>query len=180
MYQNLKNPEYVRGVIATAFADLHDIFKKEIQAQYKNLNTRQRANAGRVLVLLSAVAKNPAKYFSREETEGSWFTRAVEYAGKHGVDDLKHAYYFVPSPDMLVTQPIQSWVGSDINIPYPVWRILWDLCKFAKDWEYEPHYPEARARDIVDLAKKIHMPAEIIRANPVKAMALKFVHNFQK
>ena len=91
----------VYTAIRNGFAAYHGIARAQIARNWAKMAHGERVAAARALVYLGRVARNPAEYFSRIETEEDWMWRANEYAKEKGIR-ASYAFYIVPNPTVMV------------------------------------------------------------------------------
>ena len=119
----------VYTAIRNGFAAYHGIARAQIARNWAKMAHGERVAAARALVYLGRVARNPAEYFSRIETEEDWMWRANEYAKEKGIR-ASYAFYIVPNPTVMVLNNVTPLfeAGTSADFFY--------FCSLVQKWEY--------------------------------------------
>ena len=162
------------SIISTAFGDLKSLARKELEKKWKKMASSERCAAGRALVCINDVEKNPAKHFSRDCTEAMWNARALEYAQKYSMKETWMALYFVSTPAMV------AYYGMENAFTKPETRLsCLRLCEAIKDWEYHRTAKrcayEQDVDKILNLSQQISSARKFNETSPIKRKVLDFV-----
>ena len=119
----------VYTAIRNGFAAYHGIARAQIARNWAKMAHGERVAAARALVYLGRVARNPAEYFSRIETEEDWMWRANEYAKEKGIR-ASYAFYIVPNPTVMVLNNVTPLFESGTSADF------FYFCSLVQKWEY--------------------------------------------
>ncbi len=162
------------SIISTAFGDLKSLARKELEKKWKKMASSERCAAGRALVYINDVEKNPAKHFSRDCTEQAWHNRALEYAKKNNLKQTWQALYIVETPAMIAYYRMKNAFTK------PETRLsCLRLCEAIKDWEYNRTAKrcayEQDVDKILNLSQQISSARKLNEICPIKRKVLDFV-----
>ena len=168
----------VYEAIKSGFSNLNFLVRKDLKKRWRGLEVSQKYNAGRSLVVMRDVAKNPENYFSRAKTQEAWVGRAEKYMFEHDWDSTEMAYYIVQSPQNIVMGNVSNAMRGNLYGEYA------RFCDDVQQWEYDRTSPkgayrclaEVSAEKIVGNAKEYKKQVDAELANPVK----KYVRNLIK
>lgn len=119
----------VYTAIRNGLAAYHGIARAQIARNWAKMAHGERVAAARALVYLGRVARNPAEYFSRIETEEDWMWRANEYAKEKGIR-ASYAFYIVPNPTVMVLNNVTPLFESGTSADF------FYFCSLVQKWEY--------------------------------------------
>ena len=161
MYK-IKDAE-IQQQIQSGLVAFKKLAKARLKPRWKTLSWVEKREAARALVFMDKVAHNPAKYFSREQTEAQWYTRAMEYAEQNNLNDYRAAYYIVQDPRGIV------WYGSINAMRAPLsnhyYHFLSDIQNYeyaTTDWERKEH-----AKQIQKVSKRVCSDVDIMESKPI-------------
>ena len=123
--------EDVDNAIKNGLMAYKDVAKCELRRRWDSLDVEKKKDAGRSLVSMETVAKDPKKYLSRENTEEAWFARAEEYAKEKNLPEVWYAFYIVQSPALLVLH------GAEKALCQPLWSQYFTFLETIQRYEYE-------------------------------------------
>lgn len=172
----------VYDAVKAAFRNLHVLVREELKKHWKTMNRESRYAAGRALVFMAEVEKNPAAYFSRVGTEKDWVSRAKQFATQRGVDDIADAFYIVQDPKGVVWNHAMAALRGDLAGEY------YRFCADVQDWEYKrtskiPHVralTEKSVDEIMKKSKKFQKKADLQKANVVLKPFVYVTQQFQR
>ena len=72
----------IYAAIKSGFENLRLLAREDLKKRWKVMEVSQKYDAGRSLVVMGDVAKNPENYFSRAKTQEAWIGRAEAYANE--------------------------------------------------------------------------------------------------
>lgn len=121
--------QQIYTAIRNGFAAYHGIARAQIARNWAKMAHGERVAAARALVYLGRVARNPAEYFSRIETEEDWMWRANEYAKEKGIR-ASYAFYIVPNPTVMVLNNVTPLFESGTSADF------FYFCSLVQKWEY--------------------------------------------
>lgn len=153
----------VHTAIRNGFAAYHGIARAQIARNWAKMAHGERVAAARALVYLGGVARNPAEYFSRIETEEDWMWRANEYAKEKGIR-ASYAFYIVPNPTVMVLNNVTPLFESGTSADF------FYFCSLVQKWEYNRTDNKAAsdfiaaqsANKIIKLAERVSNQAKKI------------------
>lgn len=153
----------VYTAIRNGFAAYHGIARAQIARNWAKMAHGERVAAARALVYLGRVARNPAEYFSRIETEEDWMWRANEYAKEKGIR-ASYAFYIVPNPTVMVLNNVTPLFESGTSADF------FYFCSLVQKWEYNRTDNKAAsdfiaaqsANKIIKLAERVSNQAKKI------------------
>ena len=153
----------VYTAIRNGFAAYHSIARAQIARNWAKMAHGERVAAARALVYLGRVARNPAEYFSRIETEEDWMWRANEYAKEKGMR-ASYAFYIVPNPTVMVLNNVTPLFESGTSADF------FYFCSLVQKWEYNRTDNKAAsdfiaaqsANKIIKLAERVSNQAKKI------------------
>ena len=153
----------VYTAIRNGFAAYHSIARAQIARNWAKMAHGERGAAARALVYLGGVARNPAEYFSRIETEEDWMWRANEYAKEKGMR-ASYAFYIVPNPTVMVLNNVTPLFESGTSADF------FYFCSLVQKWEYNRTDNKAAsdfiaaqsANKIIKLAERVSNQAKKI------------------
>lgn len=153
----------VYTAIRNGFAAYHGIARAQIARNWAKMAHGERVAAARALVYLGRVARNPAEYFSRIETEEDWMWRANEYAKEKGMR-ASYAFYIVPNPTVMVLNNVTPLFESGTSADF------FYFCSLVQKWEYNRTDNKAAsdfiaaqsANKIIKLAERVSNQAKKI------------------
>lgn len=164
------------------FLNLKKLARADLKKRWKALTREQKFAAGRALVFMDEVAANPAKYFSRANTQDAWRFRAEYFASQKSLDDIADAYYIVEDPQGIVANKASAAVHGELGHEF------YRFCNAVQHWEYDrtsnkdvyragaPKF----AMDIVERSKRYQDLVAISQANPLLRPIKQLVYNFQR
>lgn len=119
----------VYNAVKAGFMAYKDLARIRIAQTWDKKSPTERVAAARALVYLGRVARNPAEYFSRIDTEEDWMWRANEYAKEKGMR-ASYAFYIVPNPTVMVLNNVTPLfeAGTSADFFY--------FCSLVQKWEY--------------------------------------------
>ena len=124
------NLEDVENAIKNGLMAYKDTAKFELRRRWDSLDVEKKKDAGRSLVSMETVAKDPKKYLSRENTEEAWFARAEEYAKEKDLPEVWYAFYIVQSPALLVLH------SAEKALRQPLWSQYFTFLETIQQYEY--------------------------------------------
>ena len=153
----------VYTAIRNGFAAYHGIARAQIARNWAKMAHGERVAVARALVYLGGVARNPAEYFSRIETEEDWMWRANEYAKEKGIR-ASYAFYIVPNPTVMVLNNVTPLFESGTSADF------FYFCSLVQKWEYNRTDNKAAsdfiaaqsANKIIKLAERVSNQAKKI------------------
>lgn len=153
----------VYTAIRNGFAAYHGVARAQIARNWAKMAHGERVAAARALVYLGRVARNPAEYFSRIETEEDWMWRANEYAKEKGIR-ASYAFYIVPNPTVMVLNNVTPLFESGTSADF------FYFCSLVQKWEYNRTDNKAAsdfiaaqsANKIIKLAERVSNQAKKI------------------
>lgn len=153
----------VYTAIRNGLAAYHDIARAQIARNWAKMAHGERVAAARALVYLGRVARNPAEYFSRIETEEDWMWRANEYAKEKGIR-ASYAFYIVPNPTVMALNNVTPLFESGTSADF------FYFCSLVQKWEYNRTDNKAAsdfiaaqsANKIIKLAERVSNQAKKI------------------
>ena len=171
----------VYAAIKSGFADLKVLARVDLKKRWKSMDGKQRFAAGRALVYMDGVIKNPAKYFSRASTQSDWVWRAETYANEKNLDDVADAYYIVQNPQSIVLNAAHGALSGGIYAEF------YRFCNSVQQWEYDRTSNKVQfsaqaykfAEDIIKRAERYKAMVAISRANPLIRPVKQFVYQIQ-
>ncbi len=126
--------EDIKRAIKSGLGNYQILFKNALKnSEFKKLSTSQRANAGRILVKLADVAKNPDMYFSYKNTKDAWTARMKECMLKSGFKRTGTAYMVADKPETAIQNQIRTLPD------YVPWVLICEYNTFiehVRKWEY--------------------------------------------
>lgn len=160
----------IYAAIKSGFENLRLLAREDLKKRWKVMEVSQKYDAGRSLVVMGDVAKNPENYFSRAKTQEAWIGRAEAYANEKNLDSMEYAYYIVQNPQGIVSNAAKNAMQARLNGEYAC------FCDDVQQWEYDRTSPKGAyrclakvsAERIVNKAKKYQNMVDAELANPVK------------
>lgn len=180
--------EYTKKEILDAInlgmADYLEMARMGLRSHWKGLSQSEKWAAGRALVVLADVKKNPAKYFSRATTHDAWKGRANAYAKEKNLPSSSFAYYIVPDPTNVVWNDVAA--AFIYNAEHG--KRFYNFCQMVQKWEYA-HTAHAYAEDgiaalygydIVNMTRASHRYIDLKKTNPMLRPIKEMFNSFQK
>ena len=180
----------IYDAIKSAFESLMVLSKAELKKRWKNETTDRKYAAGRALVQLGKMAKEPEQHFSRAATGAVWEQRVKDWGQKNNIpkDRLFDGYYIVPSPTTIALDKVEWIFGITCN--HDLYREFWNLAEAVQNWEYNrtsqnPNQRYVASRDaerIIERSKRLKALAGVKSANCVARQfkQLAFNINYQR
>lgn len=119
-----------------AFSNLAHANMKRLSKQNK-ITGDERMNAAFAIAYIKNIAKTPAMYFARAETENAWHVRAAEYAQSKGLLHKADAFYIVSDPKGIVCAKAKDAFAGNPNLE----QDFYDFCDSVQQWEYNRTNP---------------------------------------
>ena len=138
---------------------------KENAKQWKALSMGEKMSVARALVSMELAAKNPAKFLSKAATESAWHARAEVYAKEKNLPSVFYAFYFVPSPMILVYNAAMPALSQPLSSKY------YNFLQNIQDYEYGKHYEKAMyGNEVITESERICKYANSLESGPVKRL----------
>ena len=174
--------DYIYAKLKIALFNYYYLVRSDLKRRWKSLSKVERRDAVAGLRYLEDVFKNPAKHFSRAQTQSSWNNRAVQYATEKGLPNVNDAFYIVHGPREEFIENVKHAVYS-----HDLYSALCQLASNAQNWEYDRtsvhdylRYQADRFSDeIVKAAKRTQQIVDIMESNPVVRPLKQIVYNLQ-
>ncbi len=174
--------EDIYVAVGSGFMNLKKLARAGLQKRWKTLTREQKFAAGRALVFMDDLAADPAKYFSRANTQDAWRFRAEYFAGQKNLDDIADAYYIVEDPQGIVANKAAAAMRGELGHEF------YRFCNAVQHWEYDrtsnkdcyrmgaPKF----AAEIVKKSKQYQTLVDIQNTNPLIRPIKQLVYNFQR
>lgn len=175
--------DYIYAQLKIALFNYYYLVRTDLKKRWKSLSKTERREAVEGLRYLEDVFKNPAKHFSRAETQDAWNNRATLYAKLHGLRNPADAFYIVHGPKEHFMENVKQAIYSrDLYIE------LYQLVKNAQNWEYDRtardtyfHGVAQRFADEIEkTAKHTQQLVDVKEANPVVRPFKQMFNNWQR
>mgnify|MGYP003414577495 CR=1 FL=1 len=124
--------DYIYAQLKIALFNYYYLVRADLKKHWKSLSKVERREAVEGLRYLGCVFKNPAKHFSRAQTQSSWNNRAVQYAADKKMQNVEYAFYIVHGPKEEFMENVKHSVYS-----HDLYRALYQLASNAQKWEYD-------------------------------------------
>ena len=178
----------VRVAIDDGFKSLYELARLKVKGNWEKCDLSQKYNAGRGLVRMCDVAKNPSENFSRATTAAAWKQRVSDWAAKNDVpsEQAWNGYYIVQDPASVVMQKIT-----------PVFHVLKDgdmYCQIARffslvqKWEYghtsqkaaDRYAAQGVADALIMCSADLKKQLDIKKCNPILRPVKSFLYQIQR
>lgn len=183
IYKEYEKQE-VLNAINLGLTDYLEMARIGLRNRWKSLSVSEKWAAGRALVALSDIKKNPTKYFSRVATYDAWKQRADNYAKEKKLPSTTHAYYIVPDPTNVVWNNVAPAFIYNVEHGKRFYR----FCQTVQKWEYartahafaEDGVATLYGYDIVNMAKSSHRYVDLKKTNPMIRPIKEMFRSFSK
>ena len=174
--------DYIYAQLKIALFNYYYLARADLKKRWKSLSKVERREAVGGLRYLEDAFKNPAKYFSRAQTQSSWNNRAVQYAADKKLQNLGDAFYIVHGPKEKFIENVKQAIYS-----HDLYSALYQLAGNAQNWEYDRtsvhdylrHQADKFSDEIVKAAKNTQQIVDIMESNPVVRPLKQIVYNLQ-
>ena len=104
--------DFIYAQIKITLFNFYYLIRADLKKRWKTMPHIYRRESITALRFLEDAFKNPAKYFSRAETDCAWRTRAINYANKQGLENIVDAFYIIESPKDIFMKSVKDAILS--------------------------------------------------------------------
>lgn len=177
----------VRLAIKRGFESLVSLFRVELRKNWKRTAVDKRYAAGRSMVQLRNIAKNPDEHFSRSKTWQAWQGRADAWVKENNVapEDAQFAFYIVHGPAEVALGKMDGFFGAVKN--GDLHSEFYNLCNSVQRWEYGRTSKDATiqcaanvdAEKIIAQSQRLVALAQVESAKPVMKQVKQFMYDIK-
>ena len=175
--------EFIYAQIKITLFNFYYLIRADLKKRWKTMPHTYRRESITALRFLEDAFKNPAKYFSRAETDCAWRTRATNYANNHGLKNIVDAFYIIESPKDIFMKSVK-----DAILSHDIYSDLYAFVTTVQHWEYdrtskqEQYLSQSKycAETIIKTAQKMQKIVNIQDSNPLVRPFKEFAYGFQR